>query len=258
MNTAKADRSIGDNQCQVRGGGIENAPERPILDTGTALDLADAITPRLRAFVLLAGFGTLRSGELLGLERQDIDPLRSLIYVRREAQEIARVRDEHGDIVEEHGREVSDPKTEAGKRVVALPRFVMDELETHLAVYVGAEPDVLMFTRPTGRCLRRQHLSDAWRAACTAVGLTSWSKDHPEGIRPHDLRHHAATTTAGIPGVTTKELMARLGHSSLRAALIYLHATEERDRATADQLDTLIASTQREPRAKVVNLELRK
>jgi integrase len=106
--------------------------------------------------------------------------------------------------------------------------------------------------------LRRQDLSDAWRVACTAIGLMSWSKDHPEGIRPHDLRHHAATTTARIPGVTTKELMARLGHSSPRTVLIYQHATEERDRAIADQLDTLIDSTQREPRAKVVNLELRK
>jgi integrase len=258
LNTAKADRLIGDNPCQVRGGGIEHAPERPILDTGTVLDLMNAIAPRLRAFVLLAGFGTLRSGELLGLERRDIDPLRSVVYVRREAQEIAHVRDEHGDIVEEHGREVSDPKTEAGKRVVTLPRFVMDELATHLAAYVGPEPDALMFTRSTGRYLRRQDLSDAWRAACTAVGLTSWSKHHPEGIRPHDLRHHAATTTARIPGVTTKELMARLGHSSPRAALIYQHATEERDRAIADQLDTLIASTRREPRAKVVNLALGK
>ncbi|MGD0895465.1 MAG: site-specific integrase [Acidimicrobiales bacterium] len=117
----------------------------------------------------------------------------------------------------------------------------------------------LRWTLPEpGRYLRRQDLSDAWRVACTAIGLMSWSKDHPEGIRPHDLRHHAATTTARIPGVTTKELMARLGHSSPRTVLIYQHATEERDRAIADQLDTLIDSTQREPRAKVVNLELRK
>jgi len=33
-----------------------------------------------------------------------------------------------------------------------------------------------------------------------------------------------------MPGVTTKELMARIGHASPRAALIYQHATKERDR----------------------------
>ncbi len=55
-------------------------------------------------------------------------------------------------------------------------------------------------------------------------------------------------------GITTRELMVRIGHSSPRAALIYQHATEERDRAVADQLDILIASTERTPRAKVVKL----
>ena len=43
----------------------------------------------------------------------------------------------------------------------------------------------------------------------------------------HDLRHHASTSMARIPGVTTKELMARIGHASPRAALIYQHATED-------------------------------
>jgi hypothetical protein len=55
-------------------------------------------------------------------------------------------------------------------------------------------------------------------------------------------------------GITTRELMARIGHSSPRAALIYQHATEERDRAVADQLDALTASTEQTPRAKVVKL----
>ena len=34
--------------------------------------------------------------------------------------------------------------------------------------------------------------------------------------------------------------MARIGHSSTRAALIYQHATRDRDRAIADALDVLI------------------
>lgn len=39
--------------------------------------------------------------------------------------------------------------------------------------------------------------------------------------------------------------MARIGHSSPRAALIYQHATRERDRNIADFLDDAIASTDR-------------
>ncbi len=45
---------------------------------------------------------------------------------------------------------------------------------------------------------------------------------------------------ARTPGVTTKELMARIGHASPRAALIYQHATEQRDRKIAAYLDQAI------------------
>ena len=36
-----------------------------------------------------------------------------------------------------------------------------------------------------------------------------------------------------------RELMARMGHSSTRAALIYLHSTDERQAAIADALGEL-------------------
>jgi hypothetical protein len=35
-------------------------------------------------------------------------------------------------------------------------------------------------------------------------------------------------------GASLRELMARMGHSSSRAALIYLHSTDKRQRALAD------------------------
>lgn len=37
--------------------------------------------------------------------------------------------------------------------------------------------------------------------------------------------------------------MARMGHASPRAALIYQHATAERDRAIADALSAMIDQT---------------
>ena len=42
--------------------------------------------------------------------------------------------------------------------------------------------------------------------------------------------------------VTLAELMARIGHSSPRAALRYQHATARRDRAIASSLDAEIAA----------------
>ncbi|HUZ41017.1 MAG TPA: site-specific integrase [Acidimicrobiales bacterium] len=246
LNTALADDLISRNPCRIAGDGTEHAPERPILDTATVLDLADTIDSRLRAFVLLAGFGGLRPGELFGLERQDIDPLRGTVHVRRETHEIAHVRNPDGSIAKKYGRTITEPKSQAGKRNVALPRVVMDELRAHVDAFAAPGLSGVIFTRSTGRYLRRRDLSEAWKTACETLGL--------EGVHPHDLRHHAATTMARIPGVTTRELMARIGHSSPRAALIYQHATEERDRAVADHLDTVIASTERSPRGQVVNL----
>lgn len=246
LNTALADDLISRSPCRIAGAGTEHAPERPILDTATVLDLADTIDQRLRAFVLLAGFGGLRSGELLGLERQDIDPLRGTVQVRREAHEIAHVRSPDGSILRRYGRTITGPKSEAGKRTVALPRLVMDELRIHVDTFVAPGLTGVIFTRSTGRYLRRSDLYGAWKIACEKLGL--------KGVHPHDLRHHAATTMARIPGVTTRELMARIGHSSPRASLIYQHATEERDRAVADHLDALIASTERSTAAEIVNL----
>ena len=63
-------------------------------------------------------------------------------------------------------------------------------------------------------------------------------------LRLHDLRHTGNTTLAAATGASTKELMARMGHASAQAALIYQHATAERDRAIADALSDLAGQGQ--------------
>jgi integrase len=95
---------------------------------------------------------------------------------------------------------------------------------------------------------QRGSVSKKWQAACRMVGV-------PEGLRIHDLRHHAATLAARMPGITTKELMARIGHSSSRAALIYQHASEERDQTIAEFIDTAIATSRPRSRGTVTTLK---
>jgi integrase len=63
-----------------------------------------------------------------------------------------------------------------------------------------------------------------WLPALTRCGLTT--------IHFHDLRHAGNTLTAGT-GATLRELMDRMGHSSTRAALIYLHGSDTRQRRIA-------------------------
>ncbi len=48
-----------------------------------------------------------------------------------------------------------------------------------------------------------------------------------------------AARSAATTGATIKELMARLGHSSPRAAMIYQHATRDRDKTIAAGLGQL-------------------
>lgn len=253
LNTAVDDELITRNPCRIKGAGTSHTPERPMPDTATVLGLADAMPARLRVVVLLAGFATLRPSEALGLQRRDVDPLRSLVHVRRGAVELRHLRDADGTVIERRGRTVKDPKSDAGRRAVKVPRSVMSELEHHLAEHVASATDAPVLSRPSGAPVSRSELSDAWRAACAAVGVVPWSRSHPEGLRLHDLRHHAGTEAARS-GATTKELMSRMGHSTPRAALIYQHATEERDQAIADHLDAVIETTRAAKRPPVVEL----
>lgn len=235
LMTAVSDELIGRNPCTIKGAGIERARERPLLDPLTVLKLSDAITPRLRALVMAGGFVGLRPGELLGLERRDIDLMHREVMIVRQAHEITG-----------SGRVVTAPKSEAGRRTIALPLAVVGVLSDHLDAYVAPDPDAPVFTRPSGLPLRRADLSNEWKAACAAVGLTD--------AHPHDLRHHAATIIARNPNVTLKELMATLGHSSPVAALRYQHASAERGREIASYLDDVIAGAERSPSAAVFRL----
>ena len=63
-----------------------------------------------------------------------------------------------------------------------------------------------------------------------------------------------SVSTSSATGASTKELMARMGHASPRAALIYQHASHERDAAIAQALSDTIAKATPTPSAEVVSL----
>ena len=116
-----------------------------------------------------------------------------------------------------------------------MSAFLVDELAKHLEQWGEPGPEGLVFPAAEGGPMRRSNFRRrTWAPATCAVGVA--------GLRFHDLRHSAGTLSA-VAGATTKELMARMGHSSPRAALIYQHATAERDGAIADALDRLVAGT---------------
>jgi integrase len=211
------DDRIAKNPCRIDGGGVERHPEQRFATLAELYQLAGAVPDRYRALVLTAGLAGLRQGELAALRRRDIDLPQATITVRRK-----RLRLASGQVIED------DPKSRAGRRRVAVPSQLVTELGRHLASYTATGSDSLIFTSPTGEAIERSNFRyRVWVPATETLGLG--------GLRFHDLRHTAGTLAART-GATTKELMARLGHASPQAAMVYQHAAEDRDRLIAERL----------------------
>jgi integrase len=177
--------------------------------------------------ILTAGLAGLRQGELLALRRGDVDLKAGVIRVRRKRQQL-----DSGEILE------NEPKSEAGKRTVALPDTLVEELRTHVARHMAKGDEAYVFTCSDGQPIERNNFRNrVWLPATRQAGV--------RGLRFHDLRH-TAVTLAARTGATTKELMARLGHSSANAALIYQHASADRDRSIADGLSAMVRQAELE------------
>jgi integrase len=221
LNTAVADDLIVKNPCNIKGAGAEQLVEGPVATVEQVAKIADEIEPCYRALVLVATYGTLRFGELFGLQRKHIDLTARTVTVE---QQITHLRS--GEML------IGAPKTAAGKRVVSLPASVIPDLERHQ--FVGTADGAWVFRGPKGAVPRKSNWSAYWRRVCANAEV--------DGLHFHDLRH-IGNTLAASTGASTKELMSRIGHSSARAALIYQHATRERDHAIAAGLDRIITAS---------------
>ena len=223
LNTAAADEVIAVNPCRVKGAGVEHAAERPMATVAEVQALAEAVPRRYGMLVLMAAWVGLRLGELAALTRGDIDLDSATVTVSKNRQRL-----DNGTSV------VLRPKSAAGRRTVSIPPPLLPQLREHFEEYVATGRDALVFSGEKGAPLDRSHWNRRWHAAREAIG-------RPD-LRFHDLRH-VGNTLAAATGASTRELMARMGHSSPRAALIYQHATLERDRAIAAALGDLLTAS---------------
>lgn len=240
LNTAVADELILRNPCTLKGAGAESSPERPIATPEQVWALADAIGDRWRAMVLLAAGCGLRFGELAGLARRHLDlgddagQVVDLDAARRRRDTrtaTATVTVERALVQLQNGKRfVGPPKSDAGRRTIAVPPPLVPHLADHLDRFAEPGPDGLVFVGERGGLLARGNWNPVWNAARAAV---TESHNLPPGFHFHDLRH-TSNTVAASTGASTRELMHRMGHASPAAALRYQHATAERDAAIAD------------------------
>ena len=220
LNTAVDDGLIKRNPCRIKGAGQEKSPERPVLTITEVYALAEAVDQRYHVLVLLGTFGSLRWGELAALRRRHIDLEAGTVRVEHLLTELPG-----------GGYQFGPPRSEAGQRVVPVPDVIVTELRWHLSCFTAKEHDVLVFTSPTGAPLRHGNFRRRdWLKAVEAVSVAE--------IHFHDLRHTGNTLTAEA-GANLRELVERMGHSSTKAALVYLHSTSERQRTLADAVGRL-------------------
>jgi integrase len=113
LATAVEDRILEYNPCFIKGAASERSPERPTLTEREVFDLANGMEPRYRLLVLLAALGSLRWGELAGLQRRHIDGALGIVNVRQAVVELPT-----GEL------RIGPPKTESGRRDMEPPSLV--------------------------------------------------------------------------------------------------------------------------------------
>jgi integrase len=223
LGTAVTDDVIPANPCRIRGAG--SAPTVRDIRPATLAELetiVNSMPARYRLMVLLGAWCALRFGELAELRRSDIDVKDAIVHVRR------------GVVRTGTGPVVKGPKSAAGRRDVNIPPHLMPAVRDHLSKYTRPAQDALLFPATGGGHLNPATLRWSFHAAREEAG-------RPD-LTFHDLRHTGAVLAAAT-GATLVELMARLGHSTVSAALRYQHAAEDRDKAIAAALSELAAGT---------------
>ncbi len=211
---------ISDSPCKVERPIVVHRTFEPKPATPQQIaTIVENMPDKYRALILLAAWCGLRWGEVSELRRKDVDLASMTVRVERA-------------VVWRKGQPtVGTPKSRAGVRTIALPPNLRQPLRRHLAEFATPGPDGLLF--PNAARTGHLHVNTLFKTYHRARRVAG----RPD-LRVHDLRHSAATMAAQA-GATLAELMARMGHSTTKAALVYQHVAEGRDRIIADRMALL-------------------
>lgn len=208
------------------------------LTTAEVEKLADSFRrPEHRLLILFAAYTGLRAGEIGALRVKNLN-LGGDPSVRVEEA----VSDVNGKLI------TGTPKSDASRRTVPLPAFLVAELRSYLTTI---DPNAYVFTAAKGGQLRHNNfMKRFWRRAVAAADL-------PPTLRFHDLRHTFASLMIA-EGAHPKELQEQMGHSTVMITLDrYGHVFPQRRSELAAKLDVrrseAIGRTP-EPTAEVVSL----
>ena len=179
----------------------------------------------------LAIYTGMRRGELLALKWADLDLDAGALFVQRSLSRGLTSR-----------LEEREPKSQSGRRRIALSRSVVDSLKRHrvrqleyrLSVGDAYEDRGYLFANETGGHVHPNTLYRRYRDLTARAGVPP--------IRFHDLRHTSATLLLA-EGVHGKIVQERLGHANIAMTLdLYSHVTADMQRHAADALEATIVN----------------
>lgn len=166
----------------------------------------------------------LRIGELLSLQKTDVDFARGLIHVHRTQTIVAGGR-----------VDLKSPKTRAGRRSVTIGATLVKQLREHLERMrrEGLADSVWLFCDKAGEMLLRG--ADPGSSFVRTLARAGLPK-----IRIHDTRHTHATLLLAA-GVNVKVVSERLGHADVVITLkTYGHVMPNMQADAASQVDAIL------------------
>ena len=133
------------------------------------------------------------------------------------------------------GLHFGEPKSQAGRRPIALPEPLVALLRSHRKAQAAErlrsgsswEENDLVFCQPNGRPLDPDGHSKAWKKFLARAGVRE--------ARLHDARHTAATLLL-VQGVDQRTVMAIMGWSEVSMTKRYQHVVPELRREAASRI----------------------
>jgi integrase len=154
----------------------------------------------------------LREGEILGLRKQDVDLENEVLQVRQ-------------TVVSVHGKlSFGEPKSEASRRPVAMPDFVVDALREHFK-----KAEDLLFATRSGKPISPRNILRHFHASLAKAGLPR--------VKFHSLRHTFVSLLLA-KNVPPKDVQVIAGHSTFGITVdLYGHIMAGAHKEAAKKLE---------------------
>ena len=198
LNYAVKYCGLRENPCSIAGTMGKKKPKEMLFWTKEEYSQFIKVVDRTEihaAFQIMYWCG-LRVGELLALDRGDIDLEKKVIRVTKSQQRIAAK-----DVI-------TPPKTPKGIRDVVMPDFLCEELSVYLDSLYNKAPETRLFSY-SRTVLYNQIVKNSEKAGV-------------KKIRVHDLRHSHVSLLIDM-GFSAPAIADRVGHESIDITYNYAH-----------------------------------